>query len=124
MCSSAQNMLWIIVIILFVMQIFSMRYSASHSAASAGEKHFSVSLLDGNYQPKRNIIINMDRIEGNWKQLKGNVKHQWGRLIDNQFIAMEGKRDSMAGINQESFGIAREQAPKRLAEWNAFQNRK
>ena len=59
--------------------------------------------------------MNLDRIEGNWKQLKGNAKHQWGRLIDDQFLAMEGKRDQLAGIIQESNGIAREAAVKQNA---------
>lgn len=64
--------------------------------------------------------MNMDRIEGNWKQLKGHFKQQWGKITNDQFIKMEGKRDSMAGIAQKSFGIASDEAPKRFAEWQAF----
>lgn len=59
--------------------------------------------------------MNLDRIEGNWKQLKGNAKHRWGRLIDDQFLAMEGKRDQLAGIIQESNGTSREAALKQNA---------
>ena len=59
--------------------------------------------------------MNSDRIEGNWKQLKGNAKHQWSRLVNDQFLAMEGKRDLLAGIIQESNGLSREAAGKQLA---------
>ena len=27
--------------------------------------------------------MNWDRIEGNWKNFKGRVKEQWGKLTDN-----------------------------------------
>lgn len=66
--------------------------------------------------------MNMDRIEGNWRQLKGNLKQHWGKWVDDPFMAMEGRRDSMAGITQASFGIARDRAPKRMAEWQANNN--
>lgn len=59
--------------------------------------------------------MNSDRIEGNWKQLKGNVKQQWGKLINDQFLAMEGKRDLLSGIVQESNGLFRETAVKQNA---------
>lgn len=52
--------------------------------------------------------MNLDRIEGNWKQLKGKAKHRWGRLLNDQFLAMEGKRDLLAGIMQEANGISRD----------------
>jgi hypothetical protein len=29
--------------------------------------------------------MNWDRIEGNWKQFKGQVKEQWGNLTDDDF---------------------------------------
>ena len=58
--------------------------------------------------------MNSDRIEGNWKQLKGSVKHQWGRFINDQFLAMEGKRDQLAGIVQEANGLSRDTAAKQL----------
>lgn len=48
--------------------------------------------------------MNWDRVEGNWKQLKGYLKQQWGKFTNDQFLAMEGKRDVLAGIVQESYG--------------------
>ena len=28
--------------------------------------------------------MNWDRIEGNWKQLRGKVREKWGKLTDDQ----------------------------------------
>ena len=41
--------------------------------------------------------MNWDRIEGNWKQLKGQVKEKWGKLTDDDFDVIGGKRDQLVG---------------------------
>jgi uncharacterized protein YjbJ (UPF0337 family) len=56
-----------------------------------------------------------NRIEGNWKQLKGNVKQQWGKFTADQFYVMAGTRDLLAGIIQESNAISTQEALKRHA---------
>jgi uncharacterized protein YjbJ (UPF0337 family) len=63
------------------------------------------------------IEMNWDRIEGNWKQFKGNVKQQWGRITDDQLDLIAGKRDSLAGKIQETYGVSKDDAEKQLAEW-------
>jgi uncharacterized protein YjbJ (UPF0337 family) len=45
--------------------------------------------------------MNWDRIEGNWKQFKGSVKEQWGKLTDDQLDVIAGKRDHLTGKIQE-----------------------
>ncbi len=37
--------------------------------------------------------MNWDRIEGNRKQLKGNIKQQRGKLTDDQLDVIAGKRE-------------------------------
>ena len=37
--------------------------------------------------------MNWDRIEGNWKELTGKAKEQWGKLTDDDMTAIAGKRD-------------------------------
>lgn len=61
--------------------------------------------------------MNWDRIEGNWVQAKGKVLEQWGKLTDDDFNVLEGRRDQLVGKIQERYGIAREQAEKEIAEW-------
>jgi uncharacterized protein YjbJ (UPF0337 family) len=61
--------------------------------------------------------MNWDRIEGNWKQFKGGVKAQWGKLTDSQIDVMAGKRDQLAGKIQETYGVTREESEKQISEW-------
>jgi uncharacterized protein YjbJ (UPF0337 family) len=67
------------------------------------------------------IAMNWDRIEGNWKQLKGNVKQQWGKLTDDQLDVIAGRRDSLAGKIQETYGVSKDEAEKQLAAWEKLQ---
>ena len=48
--------------------------------------------------------MNRNIIEGNWKQLKGKIKQNWGKLTDNQLDVIAGKRDQLAGEIQAGFG--------------------
>jgi uncharacterized protein YjbJ (UPF0337 family) len=58
--------------------------------------------------------MNWDRIEGNWKQLKGKVREQWGKLTDDELDNIAGKRDMLAGSLQKSYGIAQDEAEKQI----------
>jgi len=61
--------------------------------------------------------MNKDTIEGNWKQLKGKVKEQWGKLTDDDFDVIAGKRDQLVGRIQERHGISRDEAEKQVKDW-------
>ena len=61
--------------------------------------------------------MNKDTIEGNWKQLKGKVKEQWGKLTDDDFDVIAGKRDQLLGRIQERHGISRDEAEKQVKDW-------
>ena len=58
-----------------------------------------------------------DQIEGNWKQVTGKAKEQWGKLTDDDFDVVGGRRDQLAGKIQERYGVAKEEAEKQVAEW-------
>lgn len=58
--------------------------------------------------------MNHDTIEGNWKQVKGKVKEQWGKLTDDDLDVIAGKRDQLLGRIQERHGLAREEAEKQV----------
>jgi uncharacterized protein YjbJ (UPF0337 family) len=58
--------------------------------------------------------MNWDQITGNWKQLKGKVKEKWGKLTDDDLITIDGKRDQLAGVLQQKYGYAKEQAEQAL----------
>ncbi|WP_298924582.1 CsbD family protein [uncultured Ramlibacter sp.] len=61
--------------------------------------------------------MNQDRIEGNWKQVKGKVKEQWGKLTDDDLDVIAGKRDQLLGRIQERHGIAKDEAEKQVKTW-------
>ena len=61
--------------------------------------------------------MNEDTIAGNWKQFKGKVKEQWGKLTDDDLDVIAGKRDQMVGKLQERMGIAQDEAEKQVKDW-------
>ena len=63
------------------------------------------------------IAMNWERIEGNWKQLKGQVVEKWGKLTDDDFDVVAGRREQLAGKVQERYGVAKEEAEKQIAAW-------
>jgi len=67
--------------------------------------------------------MNKDTIEGNWKQLKGKAKEQWGKLTDDDFDVIAGKRDQLLGRIQERHGISRDEAEKQVSEWETRDGR-
>jgi uncharacterized protein YjbJ (UPF0337 family) len=64
--------------------------------------------------------MNKDILQGNWKELKGRVKTQWGKLTDDRLDVIEGKRDQLAGEIQKAYGISKEEAEKQIHD---FENR-
>ncbi len=66
--------------------------------------------------------MNWERVEGNWKQLKGKVREQWGQLTDDDLDIVAGKRDQLSGKIQERYGIAKEEAERQLKDWEGRAN--
>jgi uncharacterized protein YjbJ (UPF0337 family) len=65
-------------------------------------------------QSKEKRTMNHDQIEGNWKQVKGRVKEQWGKLTDDDLDVIAGKRDQLLGRIQERHGIAKSEAEEQV----------
>jgi uncharacterized protein YjbJ (UPF0337 family) len=61
--------------------------------------------------------MNQDRIKGQWKQVKGRIKEQWGRLTDDDLDVIAGKRDQLLGRIQERHGIAKEEADRQVRDF-------
>jgi uncharacterized protein YjbJ (UPF0337 family) len=61
--------------------------------------------------------MNWDLIKGNWKQVTGKAKEQWGKLTDDDLDVVAGRRDQLAGKIQERYGVAKDEAEKQLAAW-------
>ncbi len=61
--------------------------------------------------------MNWDRVEGNWKQFKGKVKEQWGKLTDDQLDIIGGKREQLAGRVQEVYGVTKDEAERQISDF-------
>ena len=61
--------------------------------------------------------MNKDRVQGRWKQLKGKVKEQWGKLTDDDLDVIAGRRDQLLGRIQQRHGIARDEAERQVGRW-------
>jgi uncharacterized protein YjbJ (UPF0337 family) len=66
-------------------------------------------------------IMNWDQLTGQWKQMQGSVKEKWGKLTDDDLTQIAGKRDQFIGKVQERYGIAKEEAQRRVDEWMSSQ---
>jgi uncharacterized protein YjbJ (UPF0337 family) len=66
--------------------------------------------------------MNWDRIEGNWKQMKGKAREQWGKLTDSDFDQIGGKKDQLVGRIQERYGISKDEAQKQTDVWARAQS--
>ena len=58
-----------------------------------------------------------DQVEGNWKQMKGKVKEQWGKLTDDDLTRIQGSRDELMGCLQQRYGYQKEQAEQEISAW-------
>lgn len=61
--------------------------------------------------------MNWDRIEGNWKQFKGQAREKWGKLSDDDIDVVAGRREQLIGRIQERYGIARDEAEKQVDQF-------
>jgi uncharacterized protein YjbJ (UPF0337 family) len=68
--------------------------------------------------------MNRDRIEGNWKLMKGKIQEQWGKLTDDDLDVIQGKREQMIGKIQERYGCQRDEAERQVdACWDRYDDR-
>ena len=61
--------------------------------------------------------MNWDIAQGNWKQMTGKIKQQWGKLTDDTLARVNGKRDELVGKIQEVYGISKDEADKQVKDW-------
>jgi len=58
-----------------------------------------------------------EKIKGSWTQTKGAVKEQWGKLTDDDLIAIEGRRDQLVGKIQTRYGLSHAEAEAQVSAW-------
>ena len=61
--------------------------------------------------------MDADRLKGSWKQLRGSVQEQWGKLTNDDLDQVEGRRVELVGKIQERYGIAKDEAERQVDTW-------
>lgn len=62
-------------------------------------------------------LMNWDIVKGNWKQFRGTVKAQWGKLTDDHLDVIQGNREQLAGKIQEQYGWTKEETENQLRKF-------
>lgn len=61
--------------------------------------------------------MSWDLVEAGWKQLKGKVQKQWGKLTDDDFDVIAGRREELTGRLQERYAIEKAEADRQIDDW-------
>ena len=61
--------------------------------------------------------MNEDTFKGQWLQLKGKIREQWGKLTDDDVDQIQGRSEQLIGKLQNRYGIARDEAQRQFDAW-------
>jgi uncharacterized protein YjbJ (UPF0337 family) len=61
--------------------------------------------------------MNEDTLKGQWTQLKGKVREQWGKLTDDDVDQIQGRSEQLIGKIQQRYGVARDEAQSQVNSW-------
>lgn len=61
--------------------------------------------------------MNEDTLKGQWTQLKGKVREQWGKLTNDDVDQIQGRSEQLIGKIQERYGVARDEAQRQVNTW-------
>ena len=56
-------------------------------------------------------------LKGKWRQLKGELKSQWGKLTDDDLDRAEGDAEKLIGRVQERYGYQRDDAKREVDDF-------
>jgi uncharacterized protein YjbJ (UPF0337 family) len=62
-------------------------------------------------------FMNKDIMEGKWNEIKGNLQKTWGKVTDDEWEQTKGDSKAIAGILQQKYGYAKEDANDKVSEF-------
>jgi uncharacterized protein YjbJ (UPF0337 family) len=65
-------------------------------------------------QPQRRGASNIDTFDGQWPQLRGQVRSWWGQLTDADVDTIAGQQDLLVSLLQERYGYTRARAEQEV----------
>ncbi len=60
-----------------------------------------------------------DVLKGKWKQARGKVQEQWGKLTNDELDQIEGNRKQLVGKVQEKYGKTKAEAEREVNDFIA-----
>ena len=60
-----------------------------------------------------------DELKGKWKQQVGAAKIAWGKLTDDEILESKGHAEKLAGLVQERYAVASDEAARQVKEFFA-----
>lgn len=61
--------------------------------------------------------MNTEQMKGQWMQVKGEIKKQWGKLTDDELDRIAGEKDKLVGKLQEKYGLSKEEAERQVNDF-------
>ena len=61
--------------------------------------------------------MNWDRVQGNWKEMSGQAKQQWGKLTNDDLATIKGRREELEGAIQKRYGYAKDKVNSEIDTW-------
>lgn len=58
--------------------------------------------------------MNQSQFEGQWKQIKGDLRKGFAKLTDDDVEEIKGRKQNLIGKIQERYGDAKEAAEKKV----------
>jgi uncharacterized protein YjbJ (UPF0337 family) len=68
--------------------------------------------------------MNWDVVKGDWTQMKGKAREQWGKLTDDDLDKVHGDYEQFVGKLQEKYGWSRDEAAKNANDWAETHSKK
>jgi len=81
--------------------------SQSHPAQGQGSQ--------GQNQPLS--AADRNKLQGQWRELRGSVKQKWGKLTDDELTQIEGSYEKLSGALQRHYGHSQTQAEREIDEY-------
>jgi uncharacterized protein YjbJ (UPF0337 family) len=63
------------------------------------------------------VNANQDILKGQWHELKGQVKQQWGKLTDDDLARLSGKTEELVVVLRQRYGYGKAQAVIEIKSW-------
>ncbi len=62
--------------------------------------------------------MNPGTLKGEWRQLRGRVRKEWGKLTNADIAEIKGDSEVLLGRLQERYGHTREEVEREFEDWS------